>query len=92
MVNVALIIESICLNDGGIGDRALLAGLINLAKSRPEFIMKDLIKVKNENEVEVTLYEPSMDLVKMKVKGESLSYSYPISNSKKLLLFLKLRQ
>jgi len=67
----------------------LLACLMNLAKSRPEFIMNDLIKIKNENEVEVTLYEPNEDSPKEKVKDGLINVSLANSNSKKTFIVSK---
>lgn len=55
-----------------INDCFLLTNLMGLAKTRPNFILNELIKIKNDDEVEVLLYKHKL-IPKIKDKEHSIT-------------------
>jgi len=68
------------LKQYGLSDCFLLTNLMGLAKTRPNFIQNEIIKVKNENEVIIGLYEHKTP-PKVKIKENSISLTFePVSS------------
>ncbi len=75
----------------GLNDCFLLADLMGIAKNNPDFIQNTLIKIKNDNEVEVGLYETKPPIIKatenmVKITFESTGSKnfYSVSKSEAL--------